>query len=93
MHRQTFMPMSSTLDAPRLSALSNREREVLALMARGRSNRGIARDLLVSPGAVEKHVANIFTKLDLPRSPGLHRRVLAVVAYLGTDATMTPERA
>jgi DNA-binding NarL/FixJ family response regulator len=79
------MSMSSTLEAPRLRALSNREREVLALMASGRSNSGIARDLLVSPGAVEKHVANIFAKLDLPRSPALHRRVLAVVAYLGAD--------
>ena len=72
----------STLAAPRLSVLTDREREVLARMANGRSNGGIARDLLVSEGAVEKHVANIFTKLDLPRSPVLHRRVLAVVTYL-----------
>ena len=72
----------STLAAPRLSVLTDRELEVLALMAAGRSNGGIADDLLVSPGAVEKHVANIFTKLDLPRSPVVHRRVLAVVAYL-----------
>ena len=72
----------STLAAPRLSVLTDREREVLARMANGRSNVGIARDLLVSEGAVEKHVANIFTKLDLPRSPVVHRRVLAVVAYL-----------
>jgi DNA-binding NarL/FixJ family response regulator len=75
--------MSTTvLPAPRLHALTARELEVLALMANGRSNGGIARDLLVSEGAVEKHVANIFAKLDLPRSPTLHRRVLAVVAYL-----------
>ena len=66
----------------RVAALSAREHEVLELMARGRSNGGIARDLLISEGAVEKHVANIFVKLDLPRSPTLHRRVLAVVAYL-----------
>ena len=66
----------------RVAALSAREREVLGLMAGGRSNGGIARDLLISEGAVEKHVANIFVKLDLPRSPALHRRVLAVVAYL-----------
>ena len=66
----------------RVAALSAREHEVLGLMAHGRSNGGIARDLLISEGAVEKHVANIFLKLDLPRSPTLHRRVLAVVAYL-----------
>jgi DNA-binding NarL/FixJ family response regulator len=66
----------------RLADLSGREREVLALMAAGRSNGGIARDLLVSPGAVEKHVANIFMKLGLPPSPDEHRRVLAVLAWL-----------
>lgn len=66
-----------------LGDLSGREREVLALMAAGRSNRGIAGDLLVSPGAVEKHVANIFVKLGLAPSPGAHRRVLAVLSYLG----------
>jgi DNA-binding NarL/FixJ family response regulator len=66
----------------RLVDLSHREREVLALMAVGRSNRGIARDLLVSEGAVEKHVANVFLKLGLLPAPGVHRRVLAVVAYL-----------
>ncbi len=73
---------TATSHASRLAALSHREREVLSLMAIGRSNHGIARDLLVSEGAVEKHVANIFTKLGLLRSPGVHRRVLAVVAYL-----------
>ena len=72
----------STLEPTRLHALTEREQAVLALMARGRSNAGIARDLLVSEGAVEKHVANIFTKLDLPRAADVHRRVLAVVAYL-----------
>jgi DNA-binding NarL/FixJ family response regulator len=66
----------------RLAALSQREREVLSLMAIGRSNAGIAGDLLVSEGAVEKHVANIFIKLGLPPAPGVHRRVLAVIAYL-----------
>jgi DNA-binding NarL/FixJ family response regulator len=65
-----------------LGDLSQREHEVLALMASGRSNSGIACDLLVSEGAVEKHVANIFMKLGLPPAPGTHRRVLAVVAYL-----------
>jgi DNA-binding NarL/FixJ family response regulator len=72
----------SVLPAARLNVLTTRESEVLALMAAGRSNGGIARDLLISEGAVEKHVANIFAKLDLPRSPTSHRRVLAVVAYL-----------
>jgi len=55
---------------------------VLSLMALGRSNRAVARDLLVSEGAVEKHVASIFCKLGLAPSPAVHRRVLAVVAYL-----------
>ena len=68
--------------AYRLSDLSHREREVLGLMAIGRSNVGIARDLLVSEGAIEKHVANIFSKLGLVRAPGAHRRVLTVIAYL-----------
>ena len=66
----------------RVADLSRREQEVLSLMAQGRSNRGIARDLLVSEGAVEKHVASIFSKLGLTPSPAVHRRVLAVVAYL-----------
>ncbi len=63
--------------------LSPREREVLALMAEGRSNSAIAEALFVTERAVEKHVANIFTKLDLPVSPADHRRVLAVLKYLG----------
>ena len=66
----------------RVADLSRREQEVLSLMAQGRSNGGIARDLLVSEGAVEKHVASIFSKLGLTPSPAVHRRVLAVVAYL-----------
>ena len=81
--------MSITALAPRLATpggrlanLSHREREVLSLMALGRSNAGIAGDLLVSEGAIEKHVANIFIKLGLPPAPGAHRRVLAVLAYL-----------
>src|ERR1700719_2159791 len=65
-----------------LSGLSAREREVLALMAEGRSNAAIATTLVVSEGAVEKHVANIFTKLDLPVSQSDHRRVLAVLRFL-----------
>jgi len=65
-----------------LSGLSPREREVLALMAEGRSNAAIATALVISEGAVEKHVANIFSKLDLPVSQADHRRVLAVLRYL-----------
>lgn len=62
--------------------LSDREREVLALMAEGKSNAAIAAALVLSIGAVEKHIANIFTKLGLAPSGNDHRRVLAVVAYL-----------
>ncbi|HUC14105.1 MAG TPA: response regulator transcription factor [Acidimicrobiales bacterium] len=65
-----------------LSSLSVREREVLSLMAEGRSNAAIATALVISEGAVEKHVANIFTKLDLPVSEADHRRVLAVLRFL-----------
>jgi DNA-binding NarL/FixJ family response regulator len=65
-----------------LSILTAREREVLSLMAEGRSNAAIASALVVSEGAVEKHVANIFTKLDLPVSQADHRRVLAVLRFL-----------
>jgi DNA-binding NarL/FixJ family response regulator len=63
--------------------LSPREREVLGLMAEGRSNGAIAEALFVTERAVEKHVANIFTKLELPVSAADHRRVLAVLRYLG----------
>jgi DNA-binding NarL/FixJ family response regulator len=65
-----------------LAALSSRERQVLALMAEGRTNSAIAGALVVSEGAVEKHVANIFSKLDLPATSSDHRRVLAVLRYL-----------
>ncbi|MEU4238624.1 response regulator transcription factor [Actinoplanes sp. NPDC026619] len=65
------------------SALSPREREVLALMAQGRSNPAIAAELTITERAVEKHVANIFTKLALPVSTADSRRVLAVLRYLG----------
>jgi DNA-binding NarL/FixJ family response regulator len=65
-----------------LSSLTPREREVLELMAEGRSNAAVARALVVSGGAVEKHVRNIFAKLDLPASDDDHRRVLAVLAFL-----------
>jgi DNA-binding NarL/FixJ family response regulator len=65
-----------------LARLTPREREVLALMAEGRTNAAVAGALVVSEGAVEKHVASIFAKLDLPVSPSDHRRVLAVLRYL-----------
>lgn len=65
-----------------ISRLTPRERETLALMAEGRSNRGIAEALVVTEGAVEKHVTSILGKLDLPNAPGDHRRVLAVLALL-----------
>jgi DNA-binding NarL/FixJ family response regulator len=65
-----------------LRNLTPREREVLGLMAEGRSNTAIARKMVVTEGAVEKHVRNIFTKLDLPPDDEQHRRVLAVLTYL-----------
>lgn len=65
-----------------LDALTRREREVLALMAQGRSNTGIARALSISAGAVEKHITSIFQRLDLGADGAEHRRVLAVLAYL-----------
>lgn len=65
-----------------VGALTPREREVLALMAEGRSNAAIAHDLVVGDGAVEKHIRNVFMKLDLQPSDEDHRRVLAVLAWL-----------
>jgi DNA-binding NarL/FixJ family response regulator len=69
------------VDGP-LERLTPREREVLGLMAEGRSNAAIAEELVLTIGAVEKHVANIFMKLSLPPSESDNRRVLAVLAYL-----------
>lgn len=65
-----------------LAGLTPREREVLGLMAEGRTNSAIAKQLVVSDGAVEKHISNIFLKLGLSPSEGDHRRVLAVLTYL-----------
>jgi DNA-binding NarL/FixJ family response regulator len=67
-----------------LAVLSPREQEVLSLMAEGRSNAGIAHQLYVSEGTVEKHVHSILMKLDLPGTEDDHRRVLAVIAFLDT---------
>jgi DNA-binding NarL/FixJ family response regulator len=69
-----------------LADLSPRELEVLEQMAEGRSNTGIAERLVLTVGAVEKHIARIFTKLRLPADEGDHRRVLAVLAYLSGSA-------
>jgi len=68
--------------ASELDRLTPREREVLELMAEGLSNAGIAERLIVSGGAVEKHISNVFMKLDLEPEDGAHRRVLAVLRYL-----------
>jgi DNA-binding NarL/FixJ family response regulator len=72
-------------DGP-LERLTPREHEVLALMAEGRSNAGIAEALVLTTGAVEKHIQSILGKLELPQSSTDHRRVLAVLAYLQSDA-------
>jgi DNA-binding NarL/FixJ family response regulator len=74
--------MRAGTQAAGMAALTPREREVLALMAEGRSNAGIAAGMVVSPGAVEKHVASIFGKLGLPPADSDNRRVLAVLRYL-----------
>ncbi len=69
-----------------LADLTPREREVLALMAEGRTNAAIARRLAITSKAVSKHIASIFTKLTLPPSDDDHRRVLAVLAYLNSNS-------
>jgi DNA-binding NarL/FixJ family response regulator len=69
-----------------LEALTPREREVIGLMAEGRTNQGIAENLVIGVGAVEKHVTSIFGKLGLDDSGSAHRRVLAVLAWLQRDA-------
>ena len=66
-----------------LESLTPREREVLGSLAEGLSNRGIAERLVISQGAVEKHISNVFTKLGLDSEGRAHRRVLAVLTYLG----------
>jgi DNA-binding NarL/FixJ family response regulator len=73
---------TDTGEEARLGALTARERETLELIAQGRTNAAIARELVITQGAVEKHISNIFGKLDLTASTDDHRRVLAVLAYL-----------
>jgi DNA-binding NarL/FixJ family response regulator len=83
--RQVVAELMAPRDGSRqeaLAGLTAREREVLALMAEGRSNAAIAESLVVTQGAVEKHITNIFAKLDLGACDDDHRRVLAVLAYL-----------
>jgi DNA-binding NarL/FixJ family response regulator len=75
-----------------LAQLTPRERETLSLIAQGRSNAAIARELVITLGAVEKHVTNIFGKLNLPATDDDHRRVLAVLAYLGAGGAGLAER-
>jgi DNA-binding NarL/FixJ family response regulator len=69
-----------------LEALSSRERDVLAAMAEGKSNQGIAEALVVTEAAVEKHITRIFSKLGLGPTPSEHRRVLAVLTYLRSSS-------
>jgi DNA-binding NarL/FixJ family response regulator len=68
-----------------IGSLSSREREVLGLMAQGKSNQGIADELVVTVSAIERHVTSIFVRLGLPRDTQEHRRVLAVLQYLRAD--------
>jgi serine/threonine-protein kinase PknK len=77
---------SRDVDDP-LEELTSRERDVLALMAEGRSNAGIGRRLWITDGTVEKHVHSILTKLRLPETNDDHRRVLAVVTFLDVHQT------
>lgn len=84
--REVRVAMDSEALQPQLSELSKREREILALMAQGRSNAGIAKNLYITEGSVEKHISNILHKLGLNAGEDNHRRVLAVLRYLGIDS-------
>ena len=79
---ELFRNRDGTVSDGALAALTPREREVIALMAEGRTNAAIARELVVTGGAVEKHISSIFAKLDLPATDDDHRRVLAVLTFL-----------
>lgn len=81
-----LMSPARSADGP-FAELTEREREVLDLMAQGRSNKAIAAEMFVTEGAVEKHISKIFDKLDLAPSVEDHRRVLAVVDYLSSRGT------
>ncbi len=78
--------LSGPRDDGRLAALSEREREVLGLIAQGFSNAAIAKRLVVTEGAVQKHVGSIFAKLGLPAGEDVNRRILAVLSYLSHAA-------
>lgn len=73
-----------TATSNELDPLTPRERETLTLMTEGRTNAGIAKEMVITLGAVEKHISNIFTKLNLPDTDDDHRRVLAVLTFLRT---------
>lgn len=75
--------IADEVSRPELAELSKREREILALMAEGKSNAGIAKALYITEGSVEKHISSILSKLGLSPEEDSHRRVLAVLAYLG----------
>lgn len=77
--------METDLVRENLADLSRREREILALMAQGKSNAGIAKELYITEGSVEKHISSILSKLNLPLEEDNHRRVLAVLKYLGLE--------
>jgi serine/threonine-protein kinase PknK len=77
--------MADEVARPELAELSKREREILALMAEGKSNAGIAKSLYITEGSVEKHVSSILNKLGLTVEAENHRRVLAVLTYLGLN--------
>lgn len=85
--RQVREAMRSEPVREELSELSNREREILALMAQGKTNAGIAKTLYLTEGSVEKHISNILSKLDIHGGADTHRRVIAVLKYLRISPT------
>ena len=87
---KTLVNKRSEQEQSRVSALTAREREVLAQVAEGRSNAAIGAALFLSKGAVEKHINSIFRKLDMPDETEVHRRVLAALLYLSEEPTERP---